>query len=121
MSGSRAANQEVPAGQARRADADEVRVTELPATGAAVASGHQGAPTSSWLVNRIADCSVYHCCDGWELSCLLAQPSRPQQCWALCHLVPQRNQPAGELTCRFGCYSLPVSFSNHPAIGRGLG
>ena len=49
MSGSRAANQEVPAGQARRADADEVRVTELPATGA---SGHQGAPTSSWIVEQ---------------------------------------------------------------------
>ena len=56
MSGSRAANQEVPAGQARRTDAGEVRVTELQATGAAVASNHQGALTSSGIGSRIADC-----------------------------------------------------------------
>ena len=33
-----------------------------------------------------------------------------QHCWALCYLVPQCNEPAGELKCRFGFCSLPVSF-----------
>ena len=82
MSGSRAANQEVPAGQARRTDADEVRVTELPATGAAVASGHQGGyrPQAGLRAGLPTVRSTIFRNGGSELCCRLDQLSRPQQC-----------------------------------------